>query len=530
MKKSVYCSLALAVSAALASPVLADPGLANENAMQRLASFIFGVSNDIGASAVTPAGYVRDKTEAASDLIKHSNGLQVEFVSRDAAQHWDLMVLYPKANPTHLIGCIEGGMATLADGRKNPSVQAVNLATGAVTTLLRGMDRCDGLVATAWGSVLATEETNDGMAYEIFDPLNTRENTVTDRAAGTISGPNAGNIAQRAALPKMAWEGLVVLDSGVVIGGDELRPGSYADDQGSKDTDGGGMFKFVPTALHSGGAVNSPAQSPLAAGSVYALQVSCVNSKRQYGQGCEVGNAAWIAVNAADVRADANRKAATGYYRPEDLHKDPNYTGEGVRFCWTNTGNEDAKHYAEIMCAVDQKPNEAVADGLNVVVNRFVEGNPDMNSFDSFEFQPGTGIHYLIEDHDNGDVWACLPDGADRDIKSDGCVKVLSVMDNSAEPTGFFFSPDGKTAYLSIQHSADAPGTEHDGYPTDDLLKITGFGSVFSAAQLQPMLDFRPSQASIVDNHTIHIENFSFNGTPLSLNLKINMDGTWEIR
>ena len=31
-----------------------------------------------------------------------------------------------------------------------------------------------------------------------------------------------------------------------------------------------------------------------------------------------------------------------------------------------------------------------------------------------------------------GDVFACLPDGADRDIKSDGCVKILSVTDRSA--------------------------------------------------------------------------------------------------
>jgi len=37
-----------------------------------------------------------------------------------------------------------------------------------------------------------------------------------------------GNTRVRAALPTMAWEGLAVLPSGVVIAGDELRPGSPA--------------------------------------------------------------------------------------------------------------------------------------------------------------------------------------------------------------------------------------------------------------------------------------------------------------
>jgi secreted PhoX family phosphatase len=110
-----------------------------------------------------------------------------------------------------------------------------------------------------------------------------------------------------------------------------------------------------------------------------------------------------------------------------------------------------------------------------MIVNRLVEGDLDFNSFDNLDFQPVTGNVYVIEDHDNGDIFACLPDGADRDIKSDGCVKMLSVNDSSAEPTGFLFSEDGKTAYVSIQHSDDANMPLVDGYATDDVIKITGF-------------------------------------------------------
>ncbi len=528
MKNTPYSVLALAITASLASPVLADFGKVSEQRMMRMASLYFGLSNDIGASATTPDAYLRDKTETADSLIKHSGNLKVEFVTRDAGNKLDLMVLYPADNPTHIIGCIEGGVEDLENGKKNPSVQAINLENGSINTILRGMDRCDGIRRTAWGTVLATEETGDGQAYEIIDPLSLSEWTVNDRAAGTIidaDGNAATKIIKRDALPTMAWEGLTVLDSGVVIGGDELRPGTDV-----ADSDGGAMFKFIPSNLHTGGRIDDLSQSPLVTGSVYALQISCRDSKRQYGQGCEVGNGAWIEVSAANARIDANQNGATGYYRPEDLHKDPNYTGEGIRFCWTNTGNEGAQNYGEILCAIDKKPNEALADELNTVVNRFIVGNPDMNSPDSFEFQPKTGIHYVIEDHKNGDIWACLPDSADRDLMSDGCIKMISVVDQSAEPTGFFFTPDGKTAYLAIQHSADAQGTEYDGYPTDDLLKITGFGNVAKPRDLDKVLDFSVGSANLEAGNVVRLNNIDYAGNPINVGIKINMDGTWELR
>ena len=52
---------------------------------------------------------------------------------------------------------------------------------------------------------------------------------------------------------------------------------------------------------------------------------------------------------------------------------------------------------------------------------------------------------------------------------------MLSVKDSSAEPTGFIFSTDGSTAYVSIQHSDDTNMPMVDGYGTDDIIKITGF-------------------------------------------------------
>ncbi len=437
----------------------------------------FGIRKSLQASASATSGAYRTEGQSAKDQVLLAKGLKAEYVTRNAGNLTDMMVLWPQDKPTHLVTCVEGGREDIGLGKFNPSVQRIDLQTGMVETILRGMDRCDGISATAWNTILATEETGDGTAFEIAHPLTTTENTVVDRVTGEISGATAENIRHRPNLPIIAWEGLVVLESGVVFAGDELRPGTA-----QPDADGGAIYKFIPTTPWNG--VSGIENSPLASGSVYVMQVSCRGDRQQFGQGCEVGKANWVGpIDPLHARAEATVFQATGYYRPEDMHKDPLYAApEGfdsaTRFCWTNTGNEDAGNYGEVMCAVDLEPLTAtVADGDSrlVEVNRFIEGDTDFNSFDNLAFQPVTGNLYVIEDHPNGDVFACLPDGADRDIKSDGCIRILSVKDSSAEPTGFLFSNDGETAYVSIQHSNDGNMPEFDGYPTDDVLKITGF-------------------------------------------------------
>jgi hypothetical protein len=487
-RKSSYvpCVLAAAVTACapLAAQADSDPdfGVKIEQLLKAQSEKRFGVQNPLEASAPPTVAPYRTAFQTAHDQVLVAHNLKVEYLTREAANSTDMMAFYPAQNPTHLISCVEGGRQFLVDGgapdvydagdKLNPSVQRIDLATGAVETILRGMHVCDGITTTAWGTILATEETSSGGAYEILNPLGVTEQTVIDRASGAVTDPAA--IAKRAALPTMAWEGLAVLPTGVVIAGDELRPGT-----GGADRDGGAIFKFVPAMPRLvTGSIADLSESPLTAGSVYAMQVSCTTGQ-QYGQGCEIGNAAWVMVNAASARGDAHALGATGYYRPEDLHQDPAYQDEmnpeAARFCWANTGNEEAQNYAEVVCGVDSAPLTASNTQRTVVVNRFVEGDTDFNSFDNLAFQPGTGNLYVIEDHANGDIFACLPDGMDRDIKTDGCVKILSVVDSSAEPTGFLFNASGTTAYVSIQHSNDDNMPLVDDYRTDDVVKITGF-------------------------------------------------------
>jgi secreted PhoX family phosphatase len=462
-----------------------DFGRHTQHVLNALSMPLFGVGNPLDESAPATTGDYRTPAQPAKDQVLLAHGLKAEYVTRNAGNAADMFAFWPNdESPTHLIFCIEGSRQDLGVplpgagvNKFNPGVQRIRLSNGNVETMVRGTNACDGIRRTSWGTILATEERSDGGAYEIITPLMVTNHTITDRGFGTIideTGAPATKVVKRTALPKMAWEGIGILPSGVLYAGDELRPGTPA------NADGGAMFKFVPAVPRASmGPITVLNDSPFVAGNVYALQVSCQSTSQQFGQGCEIGNGAWISVSAANARADANTAGATGYYRPEDLEIDEEYEGTGARFCWTNTGEADGSNYGEVLCGVDSAPLTASATQRTVVVNRFVEGDPDLNQPDNFAFQPKTGVHYVIEDNPNGDIFACLPDGADRDIKTDGCIKILSVKDSSAEPTGFKFTADGKTAYLSIQHSSDGLMPMVDDYRTDDIIKITGFNRPF---------------------------------------------------
>ncbi len=467
--------------------LIADAGLTKQELLESYSRPLFGMSAPLAASAPASVVQYRTPAQTAGDQVALAPGLAAAYLTRSIGNSADQFAFWPNATqPTHAIFCIEDDREVIGTfpntlPKYNPSVQRVD-RNGNVQTILRGMTSCDGIITTAWGTVLATEEEEDGGAYEILNPLTTTNFTVQDRTTGVILDSNGNvqstRIAKRQALPTISWEGIVALPSGILYGGDELRPGTD-----SADRDGGALFKFMPTVPAIPNVIiTNLNQSPLVSGSVHALQVSCIGNGQQAGQGCEVGNAAWLPVLPATARLDAHRLGATGYYRPEDMDKDPIYSDSlnptAIRFCWTNTQNEGAQSYGEVMCAVDRSPAVASNTQRTVVLNRFITGDKDFNSFDNIAFQPGTGILYVIEDHNNGDIFACLTDGADRDNKTDGCIKVLSVKESGAEPTGFAFLGDGKSAVLSIQHSNDSQMPLVDDYGTDDILHITGFQAI----------------------------------------------------
>jgi hypothetical protein len=461
---------------ALSSTAFAnDIGKDFEAQLANASKLLFGIDATVVSSASKSAeeGF-RTNDKSPDQMMLLSKGLKAEYVTRQIANNADMIAFYPLQNPTHMIVCIEGDREEIEGGKLNPGVQRVSIDGGNVETIVRGTVSCDGIRTTPWNTILFTEEAEDGGAYEILNPLVASEIVITDRTKGETT--DTVQVRKHSALPMMAWEGLTILPTGALYAGDELRPGSSY-----PNTDGGAMFKFIPAIPMTATTIASLDASPFNAGATFALQVSC-QATAQFGQGCEVGDARWLPINAAMARVTADVAGATGYYRPEDLHQDLSFKGEGVKFCWTNTGNAKIGNYGEVLCAVDKQP-ELADSTMSTRVWRFIVGNQQLNQPDNLEINPKNGLVYVIEDNPNGDVWSCLPDGSDADEMSDGCVRILSIADTSAEPTGFILSPDGNSAYLNIQHSNDKDMAKFDGYATDDMIKITGFGPVEFAAK-----------------------------------------------
>jgi secreted PhoX family phosphatase len=93
---------------------------------------------------------------------------------------------------------------------------------------------------------------------------------------------------------------------------------------------------------------------------------------------------------------------------------------------------------------------------------------------DNMAYQPGRGNWVLHEDGDgaelatprNNDLWDCLPDGGDADLLSDGCVRIATLNDLTAEWTGGIFDATGTRFFVSVQHNISGTGV---------VLEITGW-------------------------------------------------------
>jgi secreted PhoX family phosphatase len=255
------------------------------------------------------------------------------------------------------------------------------------------------------------------------------------------------------------------------------------------------MYKFVPQFPYTGGGVITvPSASPFVSGELYGLKVGSTGDN---GQGTEIGQGVWAAIDEASI-ADANgnirlrtaqtAQKFTGYYRPEDMDIDPIVLGnDDMRVCWTDTGRmsngggsveETGSIYGDVMCLTDADDPMAPT-GATPTVRRFLAGNPQFNYFDNIAFQPHTGNVAFTEDGEvevvkedgtselrGNDILLCLPDEDDYDVQSDGCIRVASLRDTSSEPTGIIFLGSGESMLVSLQHRATNVGA---------LLKISGF-------------------------------------------------------
>jgi hypothetical protein len=541
MKRIAVLAAATVVTALAARAHAGDFGQQVELLLNAKASSLFGINgtlNESSTTQVTAADAEADPTK----LVTLAHGLRAHVVSKDPALggNVDQIALWPSdTNPTHLIFCNEEGTAA-------PAIQRVTISTGEVQTILTGLNRCDPLRRTAWGTVFAAEENGAASrVVEIIDPLNTTNVTISGTSIS--GGTNPGNIAVRTALGALSFEGFGVMPNGVIYYGDEKRPGTAPGGTGAVGGLGGSLYKFIPTTPWVVGdpPISSLAQSPLASGRVFGFRPGRNGgsfSNTDAGPGNEFGRGWWIeivenqvingvTIHKADLGTAATALHLSAYYRPEDIDVDlAALEADQVRVCGTNTGQDIAQgdnHWGEVYCLTDGTLEQAAdtttatqtlatlfdvnvtGNVANVEYTVLAHSTPeyqplvigffDFAMMDNIAYQPSTGNWILHEDGEGpsspgalkrgNDLWDCLDDGDDKNILSDGCVKIATINDTigaasgggGAEWTGGIFDATGTHFYVSIQHAigtgtSGAPVPAGKTYAHGYILDITGWG------------------------------------------------------
>jgi Alkaline phosphatase PhoX len=452
--------MAAASAAALHGFGNADFGLFRDNQIEAHSEQLFGVVSAVDASS-TESVHAVDANADPTSLITVAKGLRVHVLTAQAAPNLDQMVLWPNdQNPTHLIAANE-------EGPLQPGLQRIRLSDGLVETILRGTSSGDPVRRTPWGTILLGEENGaDGWLIEVANPLTTTDVNF-NRATGVSSDP--AHVVSRPAPGRTSFEGIALYPTGLMYYADENRP--------LNGTPGGAYFKFIPAAPWNG--QQGLANSPLVAGSVYGLRLGKRSGNTDYGQASETGLGTWVPVTTTpntNLRAAAATLKLTGYYRPEDFEIDPEALAEDhVRFCANNTGNEGQNHnWGQTICLTDGTPAQALANSSAAPpeVQFFVLGSWDFAMMDNIAYEPVHGNFVINEDGDgadvgrNNDIWSCLEDGDDADDQSDGCVRIATLNDLTAETTGGLFDKYGNHYYVSVQHNISGHGV---------VLDITGW-------------------------------------------------------
>jgi hypothetical protein len=441
-----------------------DFGLFRDLQMDTHSEQLFGIVAPVDASSTDSVSAATADADPTS-LVTLAKGLSARVVtaSPSAGGDLDMMALWPNdQNPTHLIECNE-------EDPVDPGLQRIRLSDGLVETIMSGTSSCDPVRRTAWGTIVFGEEEDDGWLMELIDPLGTT-NVFFDRTAGTFAGgTGSSNLVTRPAVGRLAFEGLALYPNGVLYYGDENRP--------LTGTPGGAYFKFIPSVPWAGGTIANLNQSPLVAGTVYGLRLGKRSNNTDYGQGSNTGLGTWVLINPSintQLRASAATLKLTGYYRPEDLEVDRGALSQGlVRFCGNNTGNEAQDHqWGETICVTDGTIAAATANTSTPELQYLLIGSPDLAMIDNLAYQPNRGNWIIHEDGDgpsfgrNNDLWSCLDDGDDADGVSDGCVRIGTLNDLTAEWTGGIFDGSGTHFYVSVQHNISGHGV---------ILDITGW-------------------------------------------------------
>lgn len=145
-----------------------------------------------------------------------------------------------------------------------------------------------------------------------------------------------------------------------------------------------------------------------------------------------------------------------------------------MRWCGNNTGNEDEdQNYGEKVCLTDGTLAAAGANTAVPEMQYLVMGSPEFAMPDNIAYQSGRGNWVIHEDAATtykwphlDDLWQCLPDASDPDLLSDGCIRIGTLNDLTAEWTGGEFDGRGEHFFVWVQHNISGRGL---------ILDITGW-------------------------------------------------------
>ena len=293
-------------------------------------------------------------------------------------------------------------------------------------------NRLDGIVWTAWGTILVAEEMRPLRSPSTPDP------DFPQALAGLVYEiqPFSGESVVRPALGAKAHEGMRFDKRGNLYGISETAPTTMVGTP-PMPRPGGYIFKFMPDR-----------PGDMSSGQLYALKIV-------KDAGDRTGEAVWLALDRdavqIDADAEATRVGATGYGRPEDVE-----TG-------TSTGNDrnpGENLYVAItdehrVLAIRLRGDRAfVTDYVRQGVNATAEfTNPDNLALDK------AGNLYITEDTvtpPGRDIWMAPP--GRHGTRAGTIRRFASLTDCTAEPSGIYFDLTGKVLYVHTLHRT-GPGT-----------------------------------------------------------------------
>lgn len=302
----------------------------------------------------------------------------------------------------------------------NGAVTVTDLWAGTTSLVVQRshFEALDGIAWTPWGTVLFAEER---VVATLKDPA------VPNAVGGLVYefDPATGITVPRPAIGARSHEGLRFDTQGNLYGISESTQGI----NGS-----GAIYKFVPDV-----------KGDLSSGQLYALKVASAS---------RTGPAVWVPLDRQAVQVNSDAPAivagATGWGRPEDIE------------IATSTGkNRGGANVMYIPATSEDLVLKIALHGDKAFVTNYVKQGVNVNGLSdpdnvALDHQ---GNLYILEDNGPGDIWVARPGQGNSDLPAE-VVRFASLSDCSGEPTGNYFSRDGRTMYVHVQHAGGPLGND----------------------------------------------------------------------